>query len=230
MKFFVLSLACISPVVLLAQEVPGARPSPTPTVSSPVSAFSVPPPDEGSVFFAERLDAKFTLSREGQAQLAVDEVAEYPRAKGSPDSVTTMFTRFFTDMFASIRLGRLRAEPTTQTLKVEPTEFSLAERRELDTTYTVRNNAKKLLRLDFNTTQRIDILTFDPSGKIVEKWSEDRLFLLQEGVVIVNPKERIEYSEKVATREMKPLEPYTIKADIIGYPDYSAEAIVSPAP
>jgi hypothetical protein len=230
MKFLALSFACIWPVVLVAQEVPGARPSPTPAASNPVAAFSVPPPDEGSVFFAERQDAKFTLSREGQAQLAADEVAEYPRAKGSPDSVTTKFTRFFTDMFASIRLGRLRAEPTTQTLKVEPTEFSLAERRELDATYTVRNNAKKLLRLDFNTTQRIDILTFDPSGKTVEKWSEDRLFLLQDGVVIVNPKERIEYSEKVATREMKPREPYTIKADIMGYPNYSAEAIVTPAP
>ncbi len=124
----------------------------------------------------------------------------------------------------------MRAEPTTQAIKVEPSEFSLAERRELDSTYTVRNNAKKLLRLDFNTTQRIDILTFDPSGKTVEKWCEDRLFLLQEGVVIVNPKERIEYSEKVATRDMKPQEPYTIKADIIGYPDYSAETIVTPSP
>ena len=93
----------------------------------------------------------------------------------------------------------------------------------MDATYTVRNNAKKILRLDFNTTQRIDILTFDPSGKMIEKWSEDRLFLLQEGVVIVNPKERIEYSEKVATRDMKPQEPYTIKADVVGYPDYSAK-------
>ena len=61
-----------------------------------------------------------------------------------PDSVTTMFTRFFTDMFASIRLGRLRPEPTTETLLVEPSEFSLAERRELDTIYTVRNNTKKI--------------------------------------------------------------------------------------
>ncbi len=99
MKFFALSVACILPGVLLAQEVPGARPSPTPAVPDPVSAFSVPPPDEGSVFFAERQEAKFTMSREGQALYAEDEVAEYPRAKGSPDSATTIFTRFFTDMF-----------------------------------------------------------------------------------------------------------------------------------
>jgi Intracellular proteinase inhibitor len=230
MKFFALSFVLILPAILLAQEVPGAKPSPTPAGAGPAPAFSVPAPDEGSVFFAERQEAKFTLSSEGQAQLAEDSVAEYPQAKGSSDSVTTIFTRFFTDMFASIRVGRLRPEPTTQALKVEPAQFSLAERRELDSTYTVRNNTKKIIRLDFNTTQRIDILTFDPAGKIIEKWSEDRLFLLQEGVVIVNPKERIEYSEKVATRDMKPLEPYTIKADIIGYPDYSAETIVTPSP
>jgi hypothetical protein len=226
MKSFVLLLALLSPGVLLAQEVPGANPSPTPATS----AFSIPPPDEGSVFFAERQEAKFAMSAEGRALMERDTVATYPRAKGSPDSVTTMFTRFFTDMFASIRLGRLRPERTTQTIKVEPSNFSLGERRELDATYSVRNNTKKIIRLDFNTTQRIDILTFDPSGKIVEKWSEDRLFMLQEGVVIVNPKERIEYSEKVATRDMKALEPYTIKADIIGYPDYAAETIVTPSP
>jgi hypothetical protein len=162
--------------------------------------------------------------------LEQDSVATYPRSKDSPDSVTTMFTRFFTDMFASVRLGRLRPEKTTQNLKIVPQAFSLAERRELDSTYTVRNNTKKIIRLDFNTTQRIDILTSDPAGKVVEKWSEDRAFQLQEGVVIINPKERIEYSEKVATREMKPLEPYTIKAEIIGYPDYTATTTVTPSP
>jgi hypothetical protein len=170
------------------------------------------------------------MSSEGQALAQVDTVATYPRAKNSPDSVTTMFTRFFTDMFSSIRLGRLRAEPTSEELKIEPTQFSLGDRRELDATYIVRNNTKKIIRLDFNTTQRIDILTFDPNGKVVEKWSEDRLFMLQEGVVIVNPKERIQYSEKVATRDMKPGETYSIKADVVGYPDYSAEHSVTPSP
>lgn len=230
MKSLVLLLALISPGVLLAQQTPSALASPTPAVSYPSSAFSVPPPDEGSVFFAERQEAKFAMTQEGQELQELNTVATYPRSKESPDSVAAMFSRFFTDMFSSVKLGRLRPEKTTQAIEIEPSQFSMGERRELDATYTVRNNTNKIIRLDFNTTQRIDILTFDPSGKIVEKWSEDRLFLLQEGVVIINPKERIEYSEKVATREMKPSEPYTIKADIIGYPDYSAEAVVTPSP
>ena len=230
MKSLVLLLALSSPGVLLAQQTPAALPSPTPAVSYPSSAFSVPPPDEGSVFFAERQEAKFAMTQEGQELQELNTVATYPRSKESRDSVAAMFSRFFTDMFASVKIGRLRPEKTTQTIEIEPSQFSLGERRELDATYTVRNNTKKIIRLDFNTTQRIDILTFDPSGKVVEKWSEDRLFLLQEGVIIINPKERIEYTEKVATRDMKPSEPYTIKADMVGYPDYSAEAIVSPSP
>jgi hypothetical protein len=230
MKSLVLLLALSSPGVLLAQQTPTAQASPTPPVSYPSSAFSVPPPDEGSVFFAERQEAKFAMTQEGQELQQLNTVATYPRSKESQDSVAAMFSRFFTDMFASVKLGRLRPEKTTQTVEIEPSQFSLGERRELDATYTVRNNTNKIIRLDFNTTQRIDILTFDPTGKTVEKWSEDRLFLLQEGVIIINPKERIEYTEKVATREMKPSEPYTIKADVVGYPDYSAEAIVTPSP
>ena len=157
-------------------------------------------------------------------------MATFPKSKDSPDSATVIFTKFFTEMFASVKFGRLRVEKTTQNLAVEPSEFSLAERRELNSTYTVRNNTKKIIRLDFNTTQRIDILTSDASGKVIEKWSEDHGFQVQEGIVIINPKERIEYPEKVATREMKPSETYTIKADVVGYPDYTATTTVTPSP
>ena len=222
MKSLAILLALVAPGILLAQQAPGAKPTPKPAVSYPASAFAVIPPDEGSPFFAERQSAKLALPE--------DTVAVFPKSKDSPDSVTTIFTKFFTDMFASVKFGRLRAEKTTQNLAVDPSEFSLSERRELDTTYTVRNNTKKIIRLDFNTTQRIDILTSDASGKVIEKWSEDRAFQLQEGIVIINPKERIEYSEKVATREMKPSETYTIKADVVGYPDYTATTTVTPSP
>jgi hypothetical protein len=222
MKSLAILLALVAPGILLAQQAPGAKPTPKPAVSYPASAFAVIPRDEGSPFFAERQSAKLALPE--------DTVAVFPKSKDSPDSVTTIFTKFFTDMFASLKFGRLRAEKTTQNLAVDPSEFSLSERRELDTTYTVRNNTKKMIRLDFNTTQRIDILTSDASGKAIEKWSEDRAFQLQEGIVIINPKERIEYSEKVATREMKPSETYTIKADVVGYPDYTATTTVTPAP
>jgi hypothetical protein len=230
MKSFAMFLALVAPSILVAQQAPVASPSPKPAGSYPASAFGVIPPDEGSPFFAERQSAKFTASQEGQDLLTGGGVSVFPKSKGSPDSATTIFTKFFTDMFASVKLGRVRMEKTTQSLTVEPSEFSLAERRELDATYSVRNNTKRLVRLDFNTTQRIDIQTSNPAGKVIEKWSDDHAFQFGEGVIFINPKERIEYSEKVATREMKPSETYTIKADVVGYPDYTATAPVTPSP
>jgi Intracellular proteinase inhibitor len=230
MKSFAMILALVSPAILLAQQGPATNSSPKPAVSYPSSAFGVTQPDEGSPFFAERQSAKFNTSQEGQELLAGEGVAVFPKSKGSPDSATTIFTKFFTEMFASVKLWHVRPEKTTQSLSVEPSQFSLAERRELDATYTVRNNTKRLMRLDFNTTQRIDIQTTNPSGKVIEKWSDDHAFQFGEGVIFINPKERIEYSEKVATREMKPSETYTIKADMIGYPDYTATVPVTPSP
>jgi hypothetical protein len=230
MKSFVLLMALAAPAILLAQQAPEAKPGASPAGPKPSSPFAVTPPDEGSPFFAERQSARYAMTKEGQELLERERVAVFPKSKDSPDSVTSIFSRFFTEMFASLRFGRLRPEKTTQQLVAEPSEFSLAERRELDATYTVRNNTKKLMRLDFNTTQRIDMVTSDSSGKVIEKWSEDRAFMLQEGIVIINPNERIEYSEKTATREMKPWETYTIKADVIGYPDYTATTTVTPSP
>ena len=64
----------------------------------------------------------------------------------------------------------------------------------------------------------------------MEKWSDDRSFSDQEGVVIINPKERIQYTEKVATREMKAGNSYTVKAEAVGYPEYTVEKTVVPAP
>ncbi len=200
------------------------------TKSDSVAAFAIKPPDEGSPFFTLRQEAKFVASQQGQQRLQADSLAVYPRAKNSPDSASSMFTKFFTEMFASVKFKTLRAERTTQTLKIEPEDFSLAERRELDATYVIRNNTGKIIRLDYTTGQRIEMLTKDPSGKVVEKWSDDRAFSPQEGVVIINPKERIEYQEKVPTREMKAGETYTIESEVIGYPDYTKTETVTPAP
>jgi hypothetical protein len=229
MKSFLLIFTLIVPGTLLGQE-RAAGSAAGPAVSYSESPFAVRPPDEGSPFFAERQSARQAMSQEGRELREAESVADYPKSKDSSDSVTSILTRFFTDMFASIRLGRLRPEQTTEGLVAEPSKFSLVARRELDATYTVRNNTKKIMRLDFNTTQRIDMLTSDPSGKVIEKWSDDHAFQIQEGIVIINPRERIEYTEKVATREMKPEETYTIKADLVGYPDYTATTTVTPSP
>lgn len=229
MKTVVLLFSLITPGMLLAQA-PGAKPTPKPTLQQGAAAFAVGAPDEGSPFFAEREAARYALSPEGQQQARQDAVAVYPRVKDSPDSASAIFKSFFTDMFSSIKWGALRTDPTTQKLVLEPDNFSVQDQRGLDAIYTIRNNTGKIIRLDFTTTQRMDILTKDPSGKVLERWADDRAFRPQEGIVIINPKERIEFQEKVATRDMKANETYSIQAEVTGYPDYSTAKTVTPAP
>ncbi len=228
MKRRYLALIALLPLAAQAQELNPA--ADRIAVEQAQTAFAVRPLDESSPFFVVRQKAKVKLSQVGQAQDTDANVAVYPRVKNSENAASTMVTRFFTDMFSSIHIGRLRQDPTTETLTIEPKNFSVGDRRELDTTYVVRNNTNKLMRLDFTTSQRIDIITTDSSGNVIDKWSDDRAFKPQEGIIIINPKERIEYKETVPTRDMKPAQPYTIQADVIGYPDYKANKVVTPAP
>ncbi len=229
MNYRVVLIACALPGALWAQSAPGAQPQPPPSAANAAAAFAVRPPDEGSPFFAEREAAKFLLSTTGKER-AAQTVAVYPRARDSKDTVVAMFTGFFTEMFASVKVGPLKGEPTTEELTIEPKVFSLKDRRDVDATYSVRNNTGKLIRLDFQTTQRFDLVTKDATGAVIERWSDDRAFQPQEGIIIINPKERIEVTEPIPTRDMNAGENYSIEADTPGYPAYSTSRAITPAP
>lgn len=195
-----------------------------------VAAFAVKAPDEGSPFFAEREAARFALSQAGREQALPETVAVFPRVKESPNSASGMLKSFFTDMFSSIRWETFRSEPTTEKLKLDPEEFSLEKRNEVEAVYSIRNNTKKMIRLEFDTTQHIDMMTRDGTGKVLEQWSNDRSFEPREGLVVINPKERIEYREKIATRDFRAGESYSIQAEVVGYPDYTTTRTITPAP
>ena len=113
-------------------------------------------------------------------------------------------------------------------LDVQPTAPELKDNRELSVTYSVRNNSKNMVRLDFPTTQRIEILTRKSTGAVIDRWSDDRAYQSQEGLVVINPKERIEYQEKISTRDMKSGESYTVEASMKSTPNYQVEQKVLP--
>ena len=198
------------------------------TPVDPATAFAVRPPDENSPFFLDAETARRSTSPEFRDQQFQQTLAEYPQNNGSSNTVTAQVGRFFTDMFSSVRIGPIHSAPTTTKLNIEPSEFSLEDRRELSVTYSIRNNTKNIARLEYPNGQRIDILTYDPQGKMIDRWSDDRSFENQEGIVIINPNERIEYQEKIPTREMKPGQAYKIEALTTGEPNFTAEKFVTP--
>lgn len=116
----------------------------------------------------------------------------------------------------------------TASLIVEPPAPKLAEVRLVQVKLQLLNRGKRMVRLDFPTSQRIDVVVKDKTGKIIEQWSEYHRFDKDPGMVTINPGEKLEYSASVATREMKADETVTIEAWMPAYDSLRASAAVTP--
>lgn len=215
------------------QAVPVPREQALSTLEETVAAFSVRPPDESSPFFAERelarMERRQNAREEIQGATGPDDTALYPSTNSSNSAASTL-SRFFTEMFSSISFGDEKGKSGPATLKIEPEPLSLSDRREMDVTFVITNPTKRIQRIDYPTTQRIEIITTDSSGQVVERWSDDRSFQPEDGIVFINPGERIQYWEKVPTRDLKPGETYEVSAEVANSPDLSATAPLIPEP
>jgi len=182
-------------------------------------------PEKESPFFVLN-DEEENPGRKAKALLDAPQ-NQYPMNKTGEQSASKMFVHFFTDMFGSVRLsGKTHS---ASALKVDPATFSLDDRREITVTFSVENRTNRLVKLDFPTSQRIEILVRDSSGKVLEKWSDDRAFQDVSGVVMINPGEHIQYEEKIATRDMQPGQTYVVEASLANNPEFTKTATVKPS-
>ena len=97
-------------------------------------------------------------------------------------------------------------------LKVDPPMVKVGDVKQVKVTVTLINRGKKIVQLDFPTSQRIEVLVKSKEGKTLEQWSEDQAFNNEPTLVAVNPGERLEYPVSVATRDMVVGETYTVEA------------------
>lgn len=191
-----------------------------------VDAFAMQP-DEASPFFGSGLMEEAATA---ENSLRASPLSGYPRPRETPAPAVQQVKDFFTGMFSSVRWpgGSEPGGGEVASLSVEPASPLLAEQREVEAVYTIRNTSGQMTRLEFPTTQRIEILTKNPSGAVVGRWSDDRAFQPLEGIVVINPKERIEYREPVSTREMRAGETYTVEATMATQPSFPVETSVVP--
>ncbi len=63
---------------------------------------------------------------------------------------------------------------------------------------------------------------------VIDRWSDDRSFQPQEGIVVINPNERIEYREKISTRDMKQGQAYEVEAMLKTDPDFRLQKPLTP--
>ena len=185
----ILLVAGITPV--FAQN---AKPKAAPV--DPSTAFAIAEPDENSPFFLDTQNASRVRNTDYSGSEVKSSTSEFPQNRNAADSAANQVKDFFGGMFSSVHFGPKTTATTTVKLQVDPDKFSLQDRREVNVTYSIRNNTKNMTRLEYPTSQRIEILTYDSKGAVIDRWSDDHAFQPEEGIVVINPKERIEYQEK----------------------------------
>ncbi len=111
-------------------------------------------------------------------------------------------------------------------LRVAEDTFALAGRREVGVVYAVQNRSGKVVRLEFPTGQRLEVVLTDERGRRLFLWSEDRQFEEKPSQVLVNPGERLEYEASVPTRDMEAGGVYAVEARLVGYSSSAAQTVL----
>ncbi len=111
---------------------------------------------------------------------------------------------------------------------VEPQNVDLSETKRLKVHIVLRNEGKRTRALKFSSSQHIEMMIRDESGRVVTRWSEDYVFNPVLTTQTVNPDERIEWKETISTRELEPGRQYTLDVAIVGYSALQVSKPLSP--
>jgi hypothetical protein len=104
-------------------------------------------------------------------------------------------------------------------LQITPQTVKLSEVRQLGVKVTMANLSKRPVALDFPTNQRIEIYLMDSAGDILAKWSDNHAITEKPATILINPQERVEYNETIATRELTPNKVFIAEVVFPQYPD-----------
>ena len=75
------------------------------------------------------------------------------------------------------------------------------------------------MTLDFPTNQRIEIYLTSSEGNILTKWSDNHAIAEKPATILINPQERIEYNETIATRDLTPNKVFIAEVFFPQYPE-----------
>ncbi len=142
------------------------------------------------------------------------------------DMVSQIFGMFGGDKDDSRELSR----QLEVSMDISPLPVSLSKTRQLQVVLKIQNRSKKFVQLEFPTTQRIEILIRDASGRMIIQWSEDHAFANEVGFVSVNPSERIQYTAKISTRDLVAGKEYNLEGFLPHYPELKSDVKFVPGP
>ena len=115
-------------------------------------------------------------------------------------------------------------------LQIAPEPVKLSEVRQLAIKATLTNQGKHPVTLDFTTDQRVEIYLRNSAEAILTKWSDNHAMGDKPGTIVLNPQERIEYNETIATRELTPNKVFIADVFFPKYPELRARQKFMTAP
>ena len=113
-------------------------------------------------------------------------------------------------------------------LRIDPPVPKLGENRQMAAIIRLTNKSKRLVQLNFPTTQRIDVTVKNKAGKMIEHWSDDQRFENEAGLVAINPGERLEYTAHISTRDLTAGEEFIVEGFFPNHEALRATAKVVP--
>ncbi len=124
---------------------------------------------------------------------------------------------FSPDSVPQYKDARLRG--LTVDLQITPQTIKLSEVRQLGIKLTLANISKRPVTLDFPINQRIEIYLMNSEGNILTKWSDNHAIAEKPATILINPQERIEYNETIATRDLTPNKVFIAEVFFPQYPE-----------
>jgi len=117
-------------------------------------------------------------------------------------------------------------------VSIEPEDVapSLKAARQVGVRVLVSNNTRKLVSLNFPTSQRIEIIARSTEGKILYTYSTDRNFTQEVSVLTINPGERLEYSDAIPIRGWVADKPVFVSASVVGQIGLDGTITITPRP
>ncbi|MGB8353742.1 MAG: BsuPI-related putative proteinase inhibitor [Chthoniobacteraceae bacterium] len=113
--------------------------------------------------------------------------------------------------------GKKKNKGDELTMDISPQPLKLSQSHDIQVTIKLTNNSEKIEQFNFPTTQRIEVLLRNETGKVVTQWSENQSFDNDFGYVTINPHEHVEYTVTISGRDMAAGRSYTVEGFFPNY-------------
>jgi len=125
-------------------------------------------------------------------------------------------------------VGEANFRKLAMSMALSPASVKLPQDKSVAVAVTVNNPGQNAVQLQFPTSQRIEVLVKAEDGKVLSKWSEDQKLSDEEGFLVINPGEKLEYTATVSTRDMAAGKTYVIEAYFPNFDELRASRTVVP--